>query len=129
MCIRDRTQTGQTGTESHTVTITGSGTNNVTYNGITGGFTVEDNSTRLCMKDNDGDDCNANFTIMNVQPVVQVGAGIPDEFQLLNMDGEWEDVTYLDFVQREDNGSGWSNLDQVITADYAMTGGSGTGLE
>ena len=33
------------------------------------------------MKDNDGDDCNANFTIMNVQPVVQVGAGIPDDFQ------------------------------------------------
>ncbi len=123
------TQTGQTGIETHTVTITGSGTNNVTYNGITGGFTVEDNGTRLCMKDNDGSDCNANFIIRNVQPVVQIGAGIPDEFQLLNMDGEWEDATYLDFVQREDNGSGWTALDQSITGDYAMTGGTGSGLE
>ena len=119
----------QTGTEGHTITISGAGTTNATYTGLTGGFTVEDNGTRLCLKDNDGSDCNANFTVDGITPIASTGTGIPEAFQLLNMSGEWEDVGFEDPVQREDDGSGWANLDQTIEGDYGMTGGNGSNLE
>ncbi len=61
------TQSGRSGSVTHTLVFSGAGTNSVTYNGITGGFTVVDNGKRLCMKDNHGSDCNANFIIASEQ--------------------------------------------------------------
>ena len=40
-------------------------TTSITMNGNSGGFTIVDNGRRICMKDLDGNDCNANFTIVS----------------------------------------------------------------
>lgn len=57
------TQSGRSGEQTENITINVPGTTSVTYNGLTGGFTVQDNATRLCLKDYDGNDCNGNFKI------------------------------------------------------------------
>ena len=57
------TQSGRSGSQTEIITINVPGTTSVTYNGLTGGFTVEDGGTRLCLKDYDGNDCNGNFKI------------------------------------------------------------------
>ena len=60
------TRTGRSGEEIHTLNITGAGTTSITMNGNSGGFTIVDNNTRICMKDLDGNDCNANFSIVSI---------------------------------------------------------------
>tara|TARA_B100001113_G_scaffold110580_1_gene89716 strand:+ start:520 stop:4497 length:3978 start_codon:yes stop_codon:yes gene_type:complete len=59
------TRTGRSGEEIKTLNITGAGTTSITMNGNSGGFSIVDNNTRICMRDLDGTDCNANFIITN----------------------------------------------------------------
>ncbi len=39
------------------------GTTNVTYSGNSGGFSIKDNNSRVCLRDTDGNDCNADFKL------------------------------------------------------------------
>ena len=59
------TRTGRSGEEIQTLAISGPGTISITMNGNSGGFTIVDNNTRICMKDTHGSDCNANFSIVS----------------------------------------------------------------
>ena len=59
------TRTGRSGEEIKTLNLTGAGTTSITMNGNSGGFSIVDNNTRICMRDLDGQDCNANFIITN----------------------------------------------------------------
>ena len=59
------TRTGRSGEQYETLQLTGPGTTSITMNGNSGGFTIVDNGRRICMKDLDGNDCNANFTIVS----------------------------------------------------------------
>ena len=62
------TQSGRSGEETKTITITGAGTTTVTFNGLNAAnnpLTIVDNNTRLCLKDGGGSDCNANFSIVS----------------------------------------------------------------
>ena len=59
------TRSGRSGEQYETLQLTGPGTTSITMNGNSGGFTIVDNGRRICMKDLDGNDCNANFTIVS----------------------------------------------------------------
>ena len=59
------TRTGRSGEEIKTINISGPGTTSITMNGNSGGFSIVDNNTRICMRDLDGQDCNANFSIVS----------------------------------------------------------------
>ena len=59
---------GRSGHVSKTVNITTAGTTAVSFTGLHSAnspLTIVDNNTRICMKDGDGNDCNANFSIVS----------------------------------------------------------------
>tara|TARA_B100001173_G_scaffold251944_1_gene222975 strand:+ start:832 stop:5694 length:4863 start_codon:yes stop_codon:yes gene_type:complete len=60
---------GRSGHVSKTVNITTAGTTAVSFTGLHSAnspLTIVDNNTRICMKDGDGNDCNANFSIVSI---------------------------------------------------------------
>ena len=62
------TREGRSGEVTKTINITGAGTTAVSFTGLHSAnspLTIVDNNTRICMKDGDGNDCNANFGIVS----------------------------------------------------------------
>lgn len=62
---------GSSGSDNGTATVS-RGTYNANINDNSGGFTIEDNGKKICFRDTDGDDCNAELRIggSNQQNVV-----------------------------------------------------------
>ena len=62
------TRVGRSGEQIETITLTAAGTTAVAFTGLHSAnstLTIVDNNTRICMKDGDGNDCNANFQIVS----------------------------------------------------------------
>lgn len=119
------------GRKTKTITLSGAGTTNVTISPGTGygGFVKQSNRT-LCFRDLDGNDCNAKFKITSVTNQTSTTSGIPTGFQLWDRNvGDWVDVNIGEFRIREEGNDGrWSAVGDLITQDYTMTGGNGSGL-
>ncbi len=76
------TQSGRRGQESHSLELT-PGTYAITYNGLNSANSpiVQTSNTSLCLKDGDGNDCNARFTITDILPTTTT----------TNIAGYWSD--------------------------------------
>ena len=63
------TQTGEKGEESHSLQLT-PGSYSITYTGLhpDNNPIVQNSTSELCLKDGDGNDCNARFTITDILP-------------------------------------------------------------
>ena len=63
------TQSGRKGQESHSLELA-VGSYPITYNGLNAANNpiIQNGNTSLCLKDGDGSDCNATFTIQDVLP-------------------------------------------------------------
>mgnify|MGYP001158771882 CR=1 FL=1 len=63
------TQSGRSGQESHSLELA-VGSYPITYNGLNAANNpiIQNGNTSLCLKDGDGSDCNATFTIQDVLP-------------------------------------------------------------
>lgn len=125
------TQTGRSGRQTRTLTVTAPTTVNVNITNGTGyGGFVLNNSQELCFRDLDGSDCNAKFKITQVSSQVQTTGGIPDLFQIYNKDDQYQTAAIGEFIENEDgNTFGFSSDGDLIgPTDYTMQGGNGSGL-
>ena len=62
------TRTGRSGEVVKSINLSSAGTTSVVFNGLhpaNSTLTIVDNNTRICLKDGDGNDCNANFSIVS----------------------------------------------------------------
>ena len=62
------TRTGRSGEVVKSINLSSAGTTAVSFTGLHSAnspLTIVDNNTRICMKDGDGNDCNANFQIVS----------------------------------------------------------------
>lgn len=122
---------GSKGKKTRTITVTAPTTETLSIgqgNGY-GGFAVQNNNKKLCFFDLDGNDCNAEFKITQVSQQVQTTGGIPDLFQIVNRDDEYVSAQIGEFVENTDGGAfGFTSDGQVITQNFTMGGGSGSGL-
>ena len=62
------TRTGRSGEVIKSINLSSAGTTAVSFTGLHSAnspLTIVDNNTRICMKDGDGNDCNANFSIVS----------------------------------------------------------------
>ena len=62
------TRTGRSGEVVKSINLSSAGTTAVSFTGLHSAnspLTIVDNNTRICMKDGDGNDCNANFSIVS----------------------------------------------------------------
>ena len=62
------TRTGRSGEIVKSINLSSAGTTSVVFNGLhpaNSTLTIVDNNTRICLKDGDGNDCNANFSIVS----------------------------------------------------------------
>ena len=108
------TQSGETGSVTKTITIT-AGTYNLTFVGLNAANSpIQVNSNALCLKDGDGTDCNATFSIGDLSNVefsydqYQWNSDGRDYAAWVNAEectlpGEQQDVTY--FVDIEEGGT------------------------
>lgn len=63
-------QSGERGSEENYISVEGGNTYNITFNGLNAAnnpILVQDNNTKLCLRDSDEDDCNAEFTIETLE--------------------------------------------------------------
>ncbi|WDS60988.1 PA14 domain protein [Synechococcus phage S-BM1] len=63
-------QSGERGSEENYISVEGGNTYNITFNGLNAAnnpILVQDNDTKLCLKDGDNNDCNAEFTIETLE--------------------------------------------------------------
>ena len=61
-------RTGRSGEVVKSINLSSAGTTSVVFNGLhpaNSTLTIVDNNTRICLKDGDGNDCNANFSIVS----------------------------------------------------------------
>lgn len=73
------TQSGEEGSESNTISVIGGQSYPISYTGLhpdNNPIKVEDNGARLCLKDGDGNDCNANFKVSNTLSGAQIGKSL-----------------------------------------------------
>lgn len=60
------TQSGEEGDDENYISVEGGNTYNITFNGLNAAnnpILVQDGNTKLCLRDSDSNDCNAEFTI------------------------------------------------------------------
>lgn len=81
------TKSGEKGHGSFMVDVTGGSTTNISYNGLQRSIILEDNNTKLCLRDNDGNDCNATVRIGRVdgESANATGTGVDHRYSLLMM--------------------------------------------
>jgi hypothetical protein len=122
---------GRSGKKTKTISVSAPVTETLTIGGGDGygGYVVQNNNKKLCFFDLDGNDCNAEFKITQVSGQVQSTGGIPDMFQIENRENEYVGVQIGEFVENKDGSAfGFTSNGQVITQDFTMGGGSGSGM-
>lgn len=78
----DFEQSGNSGSDSATATITGGRTYQMNLQGSGGGFEIRNDGSRICFFDEDGDDCNANVEISQTTQSVSQPAIIASSIDL-----------------------------------------------
>ena len=64
------TQSGEKGNEENYISVEGGNTYNITFTGLNAAnnpILVQDANTKLCLRDSDNNDCNAEFTIQTLE--------------------------------------------------------------